>query len=170
MNPTRAKENTRSMVAIAATFTADGLEPALRFMLAEAGIAAAPEAACAAVEDAVKAAEGFGFPVVMKIVSPDILHKTEAGGVRLGVSDMAALRDAYGGSWEAFLDDLRSRPAMSNTDDGTKPTSARQARSWLAACSTHSTPCRASDSDDRSGQAIGSISAVPAPRRRSCTR
>lgn len=40
MNPTRAKENTRSMVAIAATFTADGLEPALRFMLAEAGIAA----------------------------------------------------------------------------------------------------------------------------------
>jgi acetyl coenzyme A synthetase (ADP forming)-like protein len=36
-------------------------------------------------EEAVKLATGIGFPVVMKIVSPQILHKTEAGGVLVGV-------------------------------------------------------------------------------------
>src|SRR4030088_1279031 len=36
-------------------------------------------------EEAVKLATGIGFPVVMKIVSPQILHKTEAGGVVVGV-------------------------------------------------------------------------------------
>jgi acetyl coenzyme A synthetase (ADP forming)-like protein len=35
--------------------------------------------------EAVKLASGMGFPVVMKIVSPDILHKTDAGGVMVGV-------------------------------------------------------------------------------------
>ena len=37
----------------------------------------------------------FGFPVVMKILSPDILHKSEIGGVLLGVADAAAVRDGY---------------------------------------------------------------------------
>src|ERR1700674_3940008 len=36
-------------------------------------------------EQAVKLASDIGFPVVMKIVSPQILHKTEAGGVLVGV-------------------------------------------------------------------------------------
>jgi acetyl coenzyme A synthetase (ADP forming)-like protein len=36
-------------------------------------------------EEAVKLATSIGFPVVMKIVSPQILHKTEAGGVLVGV-------------------------------------------------------------------------------------
>jgi acetyltransferase len=38
-------------------------------------------------EEAVKAARQMGFPVVMKVVSPDALHKTDAGGVVLGVRD-----------------------------------------------------------------------------------
>jgi acetate---CoA ligase (ADP-forming) len=64
-------------------------------LLASAGITSAPEQACASVEEAVAAAELFGFPVVMKILSPDILHKSEIGGVLLGVSDDAAVRDGY---------------------------------------------------------------------------
>ena len=44
---------------------------------------------------AVAAAEQFGFPVVMKILSPDILHKSEIGGVLLNVADAAAVRDGY---------------------------------------------------------------------------
>jgi len=70
-------------------------EAAAKRLLAEAGIAAAPEAACAAVEDAVKAAVGFGFPVVMKILSPDILHKSEIGGVLLDIADAAAVREGF---------------------------------------------------------------------------
>ncbi len=64
-------------------------------LLASAGIPSAPEQACAIVEDAVAAAELFGFPVVMKILSPDIVHKSEIGGVLLGVADVAAVRDGY---------------------------------------------------------------------------
>src|SRR6201997_3186180 len=46
----------------------------------------APREGCArSSPEAAKIATGMGFPVVMKIVSPDILHKTEAGGVMVGV-------------------------------------------------------------------------------------
>ncbi|HSO18375.1 MAG TPA: acetate--CoA ligase family protein, partial [Desulfosarcina sp.] len=45
-------------------------------------------------EQAAELAEGMGFPVVMKIVSPQILHKTDAGGVVVGVTDRAAARAA----------------------------------------------------------------------------
>lgn len=64
-------------------------------ILAEAGIAVVPEAACADVAQAVAAAERFGFPVVMKILSPDILHKSEIGGVLVGVRDVAAVREGF---------------------------------------------------------------------------
>ncbi|MBV9755886.1 MAG: acetate--CoA ligase family protein, partial [Alphaproteobacteria bacterium] len=64
-------------------------------LLAAAGIAAVPEAACDSAEAAVAAAARFGFPVVMKILSPDILHKSEIGGVLLDVADPAAVRAGY---------------------------------------------------------------------------
>jgi len=44
---------------------------------------------------AVTYARGLGYPVVMKIESPDIAHKTEAGGVRVGIVNDAAVRAAY---------------------------------------------------------------------------
>ncbi|HYZ23592.1 MAG TPA: acetate--CoA ligase family protein, partial [Rhodopila sp.] len=64
-------------------------------LLAQVGIASAPEAACATAEEAVAAAERFGFPVVMKILSPDILHKSEIGGVLLDIADAAAVRSGF---------------------------------------------------------------------------
>ena len=64
-------------------------------LLAAAGIASAPEAACAHVDEAVAAAERFGFPVVMKILSPDILHKSEIGGVLLDVPDAVGVADGF---------------------------------------------------------------------------
>ena len=45
-------------------------------------------------EDVEKAIEGLHFPLVAKIVSPDISHKTEAGGVKLNLCDAAAVIDA----------------------------------------------------------------------------
>ncbi len=46
-------------------------------------------------EEAVAAAKKIGYPVVMKIVSPDILHKSDAGGVKVNIKDEAAAREAY---------------------------------------------------------------------------
>ena len=46
-------------------------------------------------DDAVDAARSIGYPVVLKIESPDIAHKTEAGGVLLGVADAAAARAGF---------------------------------------------------------------------------
>lgn len=40
-------------------------------------------------------AKEIGFPVVAKVSSPDIIHKTDVGGIRIGLSDAAAVRDAY---------------------------------------------------------------------------
>jgi len=64
-------------------------------LLAAAGIAAAPERPCATAEDAVAAATAFGFPVVMKILSPDIIHKSEIGGVLLDVADVYGVRAGF---------------------------------------------------------------------------
>src|SRR5436305_11882550 len=49
------------------------------------GIPVPKEGVAKSAAEAVKLATGMGFPLVMKIVSPDILHKTEAGGVMVGV-------------------------------------------------------------------------------------
>jgi acetyl coenzyme A synthetase (ADP forming)-like protein len=59
------------------------------------GIPVPREGVASSAADTAKLAEGMGFPVVMKIVSPDILHKTEAGGVIVGVKDAAAAREGY---------------------------------------------------------------------------
>ena len=45
--------------------------------------------------DAEEAAQKIGFPVVMKIVSPDILHKFDFGGVLLNIKNKTEVRAAY---------------------------------------------------------------------------
>lgn len=45
--------------------------------------------------EAVNAAEKLGYPVVMKIASPDIIHKTEVGGVRVGLKDKKEVKAAF---------------------------------------------------------------------------
>lgn len=46
-------------------------------------------------DDAVAIAEGFGYPVVVKVISPGLAHKTEVGGVRLGLNNAEAVRTAF---------------------------------------------------------------------------
>jgi acetyltransferase len=47
------------------------------------------------VDEAVELAEQVGYPIVLKIWSPDISHKTDVGGVRLGLRDADGVRAAY---------------------------------------------------------------------------
>jgi acetate---CoA ligase (ADP-forming) len=53
------------------------------------------EALATTAAEAEDAAADLGFPVALKIQSPDLLHKTEVGGVRLGLTDRNAVRQAY---------------------------------------------------------------------------
>ena len=59
------------------------------------GIPVPKEGVASSAAEAAKIATGMGFPVVMKIVSPDILHKTEAGGVMVGVKTAAEVEKNY---------------------------------------------------------------------------
>src|SRR5216117_3688798 len=59
------------------------------------GIPVPKEGVAKSAAEAAKLATGMGFPVVMKIVSPDILHKTEAGGVVVGVKTAADAEKNY---------------------------------------------------------------------------
>jgi acetyl coenzyme A synthetase (ADP forming)-like protein len=59
------------------------------------GIPVPKEGVAKSAAEAAKIATGMGFPVVMKIVSPDILHKTEAGGVMVGVKTAADVEKNY---------------------------------------------------------------------------
>ena len=63
--------------------------------LRECGIATADETLSRSADETVAAAEKLGFPVALKIQSPAILHKTEIGGVKLGVAGAAEARAAY---------------------------------------------------------------------------
>lgn len=70
-------------------------EAEAKALLAEAGINAAPEKAVQSAEAAVAAAERVGYPVVMKILSPDILHKSDIGAVKLNIRDADGVRAAH---------------------------------------------------------------------------
>jgi acetyltransferase len=54
-----------------------------------------PGELAANADEAVEAADLIGYPVAMKIASPDIVHKSDIGGVRLGLGSAEAVRDAH---------------------------------------------------------------------------
>ena len=62
--------------------------------LAQAGVPLARARLAETPQAAVEAAEALGYPVALKIESPDIAHKTEIGGVEIGLADAAAVQAA----------------------------------------------------------------------------
>ncbi|CAM4003952.1 acetate--CoA ligase family protein [Palleronia rufa] len=72
-------------------------EAAAKALLARSGIRSAPERRAVSAAQAAEAAEEIGFPVVLKILSPDIVHKSDIGAVRLDLNDADAVRAAYAG-------------------------------------------------------------------------
>jgi acetyltransferase len=64
-------------------------------LLAAFRIPVAHSVVVASADDAARAATAVGYPVAMKIESPDITHKSDVGGVRLALADADAVRAAY---------------------------------------------------------------------------
>ena len=70
-------------------------EHRVKALLAGYGLPPSAERLARGAAEAADAAEALGFPVALKIQSPDIPHKTEAGGVRLHLSDRTGVEAAY---------------------------------------------------------------------------
>jgi len=66
-----------------------------RRLLADYGIRGPHEKVAGTAQEARQAAASIGYPVVLKILSADIQHKTEAGGVKVGLKDGDAVEAAY---------------------------------------------------------------------------
>src|SRR5205085_11528586 len=77
----------------------------VRAVLAGYGMAMPEEAVAASAEEAAAAAERLGFPVVIKLVSSTISHKSDVGGVILDVRDATGVRRAF----EAISGELKKR-------------------------------------------------------------
>lgn len=89
----RARDENRSSIVDGSRLS----EHDAKRLLVEYGAPVAPFEIATTPEAAVDAAEGFDGPVAMKVASPDIVHKTEAGGVKLDIVGEDAIRAAFGG-------------------------------------------------------------------------
>ena len=92
------------LISTAQSSTADELLSSSKHTLSEHeaknlldawGIRTTTEKRATTVEEALVAADEIGYPVVLKVESPDILHKTEAGALILDIHDERMLRAAY---------------------------------------------------------------------------
>jgi acetyltransferase len=70
-------------------------EEVSRKLLKAYGIPTTSSQSAATADEAVKIAGDMGYPVVLKIFSPDITHKTDVGGVELNLGDEASVREAF---------------------------------------------------------------------------
>ncbi|MBU6391975.1 MAG: acetate--CoA ligase family protein [Planctomycetes bacterium] len=71
------------------------LEPEAKELIEIFGIPTTRRTVAVSPADAVKAATAIGYPVVLKIVSPDVSHKTDVGGVKVGINSDEGVRVAY---------------------------------------------------------------------------
>ena len=70
------------------------------------GISTVPTKVAASADEAVELAEGFSYPVVLKLNSETITHKTDVGGVRLDLEDAEAVREAFEQMEESIWDNF----------------------------------------------------------------
>ena len=64
-------------------------------LLSAYGIPITREEIARSADEAAALAEGLGYPVVLKACSPELMHKTEAGGVEIGLKSTSEVREAY---------------------------------------------------------------------------
>ena len=73
------------------------LEPEAIRLLERYGIPYPRHGLAGSPEEAARIANDLGYPVVLKVVSPDVVHKSDAGGVVIGLEDAEGVRGAYQG-------------------------------------------------------------------------
>src|SRR5215510_2023626 len=71
-------------------------EVAAKELLRAQGVPVVPTSLAGSASEAVRLAKALGLPVALKIVSPDVMHKSEVGGVQLQLISLAQVRRAYG--------------------------------------------------------------------------
>ena len=71
------------------------LEPEAKRLLALAGLTVSEFKWTTDIEEAVQAAQKIGYPVVAKVVSPMVLHKTDVGGVAIGINSDDELKNNF---------------------------------------------------------------------------
>lgn len=82
-------------------------EPEAVALLGEYGIAYPAHAYVHSAGEAAEAADCIGYPVVLKVVSPDAIHKSDVGGVALDIADADGVAAAY----EGIVGSVRARAA-----------------------------------------------------------
>jgi acetate---CoA ligase (ADP-forming) len=95
--PPAARADDRQRARARLRAGAGALDEASSLSLLEAwGAPAIPHIVVASFDEARRAAAKLGYPIACKTAEPGVLHKSDVGGVRLGLADEQALRDAYG--------------------------------------------------------------------------
>lgn len=89
------REAVRAMVKTSLAHGSDTLsEPEAKQVLAAYGIPVVPTRSAGSIEEAVECAKQIGFPVALKILSPDVTHKSDVGGVTLNLEDAESVHAA----------------------------------------------------------------------------
>ena len=64
-------------------------------LLSKHGIPVPKYSVVSSEEEALKVSKRLGFPLVIKVVSPDIMHKTDIGGIKMNITNLAQIKKAY---------------------------------------------------------------------------
>ena len=106
--PAMTPEQQQALAALTGRGRTTFSEHESKELIAAWGIPITGEATATTAAEAVAAADAIGYPVALKVDSPDILHKTEAGVIRLNLTDAAQVSAAYA--------DVMSNAARATTD------------------------------------------------------
>jgi acyl-CoA synthetase (NDP forming) len=108
VRPSTAQTTARAILAPGGALD----EVTAKQLLAAYDIPTVDEHVATSASDAVRAARALGLPVVMKILSPDIAHKSDLGLVAVGVGTQAAVRTTY----RQLMEDARAAAPHANID------------------------------------------------------
>ena len=90
-------------------------EESSKSILKSYGVKVPPYALVTSADEAAKAAKKIGFPLVMKVVSPQILHKTDVGGVKVGLDNVNDVKKTFTDMYGRFSKKKKGVECKRNT-------------------------------------------------------